>query len=497
MPETLYDVVYIGEIIAPNRQQVIENFAATFKLTPEKAAAILSDSRRVLKKGVSEVEAQQYVKKLSAIGLLVNAEPQAIDIEALITLEPESPQRAGEDGLTAGSDDQTDSAVAADNTEAGSDSESGDTAGSPDPDQTEDANTYPRLDAASLSVEQPEQPAVGATNFAMIEDTSKVKRLKFSFTGTGAEFFKIWIVNIALSIVTLGIYSAWAKVRTNQYFYGNTWLDKASFEYLANPVAILKGRVIAVLFFVVYSLAQQWYPLLSPILVALFLLMVPWLVSRSLRFRMRNTAYRNIRFGFEGSMWGAAKAYSLLFLLTPFTLGLLIPYMLYAQNRYFIDDSRYGVDQFSFGASPREYYRIYITAILTLLGVGLLGGLFLMTTPVMAGLIFVGGYSLFITYIKVNITNLMFDGTHLGDHQFNSSLELWPYFQLYFVNAILMVLTLGLFYPWAKVRIAKYRAEHTLLLAQGSLNNYVAVQEQEISAIGEELGDVFDIDIGF
>ena len=52
----------------------------------------------------------------------------------------------------------------------------------------------------------------------------------FSFTGTGGEYFRIWIVNLILSILTLGIYSAWAKVRTNRYFYGNTQVDNTGFE---------------------------------------------------------------------------------------------------------------------------------------------------------------------------------------------------------------------------------------------------------------------------
>ena len=64
----------------------------------------------------------------------------------------------------------------------------------------------------------------------------------FKFTGKAGEFFAIWIVNVALTILTLGIYSAWAKVRTHQYFYGNTYLADASFRYTANPVQILKNQ---------------------------------------------------------------------------------------------------------------------------------------------------------------------------------------------------------------------------------------------------------------
>ncbi|NIR61944.1 MAG: DUF898 domain-containing protein, partial [Gammaproteobacteria bacterium] len=68
----------------------------------------------------------------------------------------------------------------------------------------------------------------------------------FEFTGSGAEYFRIWIVNILLTIVTLGIYSAWAKVRTKRYFYGNTRLMGSGFEFHARPVTILKGRLVAV-----------------------------------------------------------------------------------------------------------------------------------------------------------------------------------------------------------------------------------------------------------
>src|SRR5437667_1447041 len=83
------------------------------------------------------------------------------------------------------------------------------------------------------------------------------RRLQVEFTGTGGEYFRIWIVNLLLTIVTLGIYSAWAKVRRKRYFYGHTRLDGDPFEYRGNPVAILKGRLLAVaVAAVVYSVSH-------------------------------------------------------------------------------------------------------------------------------------------------------------------------------------------------------------------------------------------------
>src|SRR6266513_5631580 len=78
------------------------------------------------------------------------------------------------------------------------------------------------------------------------------------FTGQAGEYFRIWIVNICLSIVTLGIYSAWAKVRRKRYFYGNTLLGDSAFEYLADPKAILKGRIVVVGGFAIYFLVGRF-----------------------------------------------------------------------------------------------------------------------------------------------------------------------------------------------------------------------------------------------
>ena len=89
---------------------------------------------------------------------------------------------------------------------------------------------------------------------------------KVAFSGKAGEFFGIWIVNLLLSIVTLGIYSAWAKVRTNQYFYGHTRIDQQPFRYLATPLQILKGRIIAVIIFALFFVLSSLSPVFALLL---------------------------------------------------------------------------------------------------------------------------------------------------------------------------------------------------------------------------------------
>jgi uncharacterized membrane protein YjgN (DUF898 family) len=82
----------------------------------------------------------------------------------------------------------------------------------------------------------------------------------FEFRGSGGEYFRIWIVNLALTIVTLGIFSAWAKVRSRRYFYGNTFVADHAFDYHASPVRILIGRAIALVLLLAYTLTAPISP---------------------------------------------------------------------------------------------------------------------------------------------------------------------------------------------------------------------------------------------
>jgi hypothetical protein len=44
------------------------------------------------------------------------------------------------------------------------------------------------------------------------------QNLKLEFKGSAKEYFKIWVVSICLTLITFGIFSAWAKVRKKRYF---------------------------------------------------------------------------------------------------------------------------------------------------------------------------------------------------------------------------------------------------------------------------------------
>ena len=366
-------------------------------------------------------------------------------------------------------------------------------------------------------------------NTSQVQETAanpvaESRTLPFQFTGNTREYFGIWIINILFTILTLGIYSAWAKVRTNRYFYGNTLLDDAPFEYLANPIAILKGWAIAIAAFAVYSGVIHFIPAAQLLFMLILFLLLPWLVVRSLAFRLYNSSYRNLRFHFDREYGKAFKIFFGFGLLVPLTLGLIIPSYIYRQRRFIVDHSHYGKSRFQFKALESKFYEIYGIAI----GVLILGGIvFSVITPVIAHLLTgheanaiinnaVPGkppappmifmilmstgmglvYLFFFAFINTRIYNVMWNGTQLAGNRFESTLKVKTMAWLYFSNALAIIFSVGLMIPWTRIRMARYKFSNLALHAQGNLDNFVAGESQRVSATGEELGEVFDIDFG-
>ncbi|MCV6627171.1 MAG: YjgN family protein, partial [Cellvibrionaceae bacterium] len=158
-----------------------------------------------------------------------------------------------------------------------------------------------------------------------------------AFHGSGREYFGIWIVNLILTLITVGIYSAWATVRNRRYFYGNTELDGARFDFHATGLQILVGRVIAVVLLIVVTISAQISSLAPLVAMLLAAPLLPYLITSAFRFRRRHTSYRNIRFGFDGNTWAATKAFGVIIVAGALIIGTFFS-LVFAQP----DDSAMG-----------------------------------------------------------------------------------------------------------------------------------------------------------
>jgi uncharacterized membrane protein YjgN (DUF898 family) len=439
----------------------------------------------------------------------------------------------------------------------------------------------------------------------MAENTQQ-KHTPIVFQGKVSEYFGIWIVNLLLSLVTLGIYSAWAKVRRKKYFHNNTLIDNVGFDYHANPISILKGRIIAFVLFALYIYGKGSSPILAGALFLLFFIALPWLIVRGSIFNARNTSHRGLRFDFVGTTGKAAKVFIGLPLLTFLTLGLIVPYAAHEKNQFLMNNHRFGLSQFDMSRVVKGFYKVYAIVFIVPL-IGILAAIAIpayqayvtkakvaqhtqltipniqafapINTPVQLAandasateealvieempnaaeqtsetvadeayeaeeaapeltaeeekavieamkqdeaqvekdkmkewfkspigiLAILGGallYGLlvfgFAGYMQARIGNLVWNNTKLDKLSFKSSLRARDFTWLYLTNIIAIMLTFGFATPWAQIRMAKYRASKLQIVGDVDFDQFVGDKKEEVKATGEEIADMFDVDLSF
>jgi len=338
------------------------------------------------------------------------------------------------------------------------------------------------------------------------------RTLVFEFRGQAGQYFRIWIVNMVLSILTLGIYSAWAKVRTKRYFYGSTVLDGASFEYHGTPWQILKGRLIAVAVIAAYYGASYVNPLAGFVFLGVWLVVLPWVANLSLRFNARVSSYRNVRFDFVGGYWRALLAFLVLPMLSPLTLFLLAPVAHRYLARYLVQGYRFGGRPFSAELRFGRFYLIYLQVAGTvLLGFLLLLGVMVVLPmpgrPQSTGMeiyfAFIPAILLYtiallaVPFVRAKVRNVVFNALVLeGGHRFASGLGPWRMAWIAFSNLLVIAVTLGLMTPWARIRVTRYVAERTAVYPASDLSEFVSALPQGQQAFGAELADMAGVDIG-
>ncbi|HVF65901.1 MAG TPA: YjgN family protein [Casimicrobiaceae bacterium] len=351
----------------------------------------------------------------------------------------------------------------------------------------------------------------------------------FTFTGDGAEYFRIWIVNLFLTLVTLGIYSAWAKVRKTRYFWQNTQLQGRAFDYHGDARAILLGRIVALVLLAGYTFAFDISRNTGLVMLVVLCAVGPWLFMRAQRFKLVNTSWRGLRFGFDSptseayqvvlpplAIWFSSAAITAV---ASDRLGLLgaagilsfamIPWMHHRLKAYQHRRARFGARAFSFFSAASGFYAIYFKAML-LIGaaslvafVGMFGFASAMSTinPILTlgvgfGVGFVG-YLFAWPYFAARMQALVWSHTRLEDVRFSSAIAAGPLAKLTFRNVVLTIATLGLYWPFAAVALARYRVE---CMRTESDEPLTALAQATVAgpglAAGDAALDAFGLDIG-
>lgn len=386
--------------------------------------------------------------------------------------------------------------------------------------------TGPRADRPSIPVIRPHAPASPAPPQPGRQTAENPPtELDLAFHGSARDYFRIWIVNLCLSLVTLGIFSAWAKVRKKRYMYSHTTLGGTPFQYLARPEPILKGRIIAVAGFSLYYLSSHFVTTLFPYVMAAGMVAAPWVLSRSAGFKARYSAFRNMTFYFDGTYWGAFKALYAWGIVPAFVVGSVLstmghmvplgiasavfschfPWFLRRIKAYIVEHTAYGGRKGDFSATGGQFFGVYFTAGLIVLAIAI-------PAVVIATMIFRGnnnlqvfsffvslpiylGYLVAYAFVKARGGNISWNHIRIGSLYFKSTLRTGDLAKLYITNALGILVSLGLLIPWAVIRTLRYRVEKMRVLHTGSLTQFRGSEKRNVAAAGAEAIDIFDMDL--
>jgi uncharacterized membrane protein YjgN (DUF898 family) len=371
-----------------------------------------------------------------------------------------------------------------------------------------------------------------------------IRRLPIEFTGSGSEYFRIWIVNLLLLLVTLGLYWPWAKVRRQRYFWGNTLVDGDPLGFHGDPKQMFKGWALVGVLFVLYNWASSFSAVAGLVAFVALGALWPALWRSSMAFRMANTSWRGLRFRFVGSLRDAYLAHLPPFLVVlpmvllsfaipddpevappdwvmagigaVFLLFLLtLPWLLWRMKAYQHRHYVLGPLQTDFRATLGSFYRLAVkplllvaamlgfvalTIVLTFGSFGVLGaqlGQFFWVLPI---LVFGFWLLMFLglgPWITTRLQNLVWTKTGNGQMRFISQLRFRDMLWLSLKNGLLIGITLGLYWPFAKVAMARLRLEAVHIRTVTDMQALLAAEhERPAEAAGDAAGDFFGLDVG-
>ena len=324
------------------------------------------------------------------------------------------------------------------------------------------------------------------------------------FRGNTKEYFGIWISNLVLTIITLGIYSSWAKVRRKKYFLNNSQISDASLNYHATGVQLLKGRLIALAVIIVNGLITIFFPLVGIVTSIAILFALPWVINQSMKFNARMTSWRNVRFNWRGTYW---KSFWF-FMIGPL-LGLIsfvfLPYFIKNYYQYYAQYHSFGTTDFNASSRTSKYFLALILTVwpglfFVLLGIGGSQGIKtefgLFDYYVLVVLLVFVISAITFTILQTLCRNILVRTLSLGQAvTFDSKLKPLVVLWISVTNLMAVIFSLGLLRPWAAIRLYRYVCHQTQYRFEMDDTEFVDTERSKLSSFGEEFAGLEGIDI--
>ncbi|HEU4996586.1 MAG TPA: YjgN family protein [Gemmatimonadaceae bacterium] len=309
---------------------------------------------------------------------------------------------------------------------------------------------------------------------------------KFRYHGTGGSLFGLMLGNALLTIITLGIYSFWARNSVRQFHYSHTEADGDRFTYHGTGGELLRGYlkalgimfVLAMGFGVLSAVLAPGRSQVAQVIVVIALYVAIFMLSLvaingARRYRMSRSSWRGIRFSFHGKAEDFVPMMLRGTLLSIVTLGFYSPEFQNQRRAFLVTNARFGSEPFLYDGEGRALFGEWVKALL-------------LTIPTL-------GFS-WIWYVAFQ-HRYFWSHTAMRGARFQSTVTGGDLLSLSLTNVLLVFLTLGIGAPWAMTRAHQFWTERLSL--HGTVE-WATIQQraQAADATAEGLADSFDIDVG-
>lgn len=328
----------------------------------------------------------------------------------------------------------------------------------------------------------PPRPAATVPTLTPAAATSGSRRARFM--GSGATLFGIHVVNVLLTLVTLGVYFFWAKVRVRAYLLSETEFEGDRFAYHGTGREMVFGFLKALVFFFIPITLLNTLPEVlgapdsvraATRLVAYFIasMFVPIAMIGARRYRLSRTSWRNIRFSLRARTWDFVRLWSWCTFLIALTLGFFYPAYVVRRQDFMTRHMWLGSQRFGFDGRGRDLFWPFVGMLVLL--------------P------FTLGLSWF--WFSARKTRYFAQHTTFGGARFDSTVRGLPLAWLTLSSLVVLVLTLGLAWPWMSVRSLRFAYANLTVDGPLALDS-ITQQAQTVSATGEGLAGFLDADLG-
>lgn len=313
-----------------------------------------------------------------------------------------------------------------------------------------------------------------------------VSEEKIIFTGKGKGLFFVMIVNMLLTIVTLGIYYPWAKVAYLKFVYSETEFKQSRFIFSGTGKEIFFGMlkaigVVVVLFLLTAFIKFLGFPFLGAFIDFLvFAILFPIAIVGSLRYRASRSSWRGIHFGYRGKISTMLKINVLGFLLSVITFGIYYPWYYTNLIREIVGNLRMGSLKFAYTGRGGQYFiKLVIGAILTVITLGF----------------YLFRYRANLHNYILNHIILEQEGNELLKGTLQANTTGWGFFKLMIGNFFIVVFTLGIATPWAIIRHLTYVCNTLIYIGNVDFETIGQTETMQVGATGEGFLDALDLQI--